>query len=97
MVVYHLRGWLSNTPEPLTRVFTQGLQVRRAENELPHALYYAAIFVTNTTARACLLRDFSKNIDMLEILSLPTVRVLAAEYKNRTEIVLRPLFFMHVI
>jgi tRNA (guanine37-N1)-methyltransferase len=33
----------------------------------------------NTTARAYLLRDFNKNIDMLEILPLPTARVLAAD------------------
>jgi tRNA (guanine37-N1)-methyltransferase len=78
MVVYHLRGYLSNTPEPLIRFFTQGLQVCRAQNELPQARPCATIFAMNTTARAYLLRDFNKNIDMLEILPLPTARVLAA-------------------
>ena len=78
MVVYHLRGYLSNTPEPLTRFFTQGLQVRRAENRLPLICPCATIFVMNTGASAYLSRDPNKNADMLEILLLPTARVLAA-------------------
>ena len=78
MVVYHLRGCLSNTPEPLTRFFTQGLQVFRAENGLPQASPYATIFAMNTSAISYLSREFIKNIDMLEILGLPTARVLSA-------------------
>lgn len=78
MVVYHLRGYLSNTPEPLTRFFTQGLQVRRAENRLPLTRPCATIFVMNTGASAYLSRDPNKNVDMLEILPLPTARVLVA-------------------
>ena len=78
MVVYHLRGYLSNTPEPLTRFFTQGLQVRRAENRLPLICPYATIFIMKSSVIAYLLRDPNKNIDMLEILPLPTARVLTA-------------------
>ena len=78
MVVYHLRGYLSNTPEPLTRFFTQGLQVRRAENRLPQIRRYGTIFAMKSSVVAYLLRDPNKNIDMLEILPLPTARVLAA-------------------
>ena len=78
MVVYHLRGYLSNTPEPLSRFFTQGLQVRRAENRLPQIRRYGTIFAMKSSVVAYLLRDPNKNIDMLEILPLPTARVLAA-------------------
>lgn len=78
MVVYHLRGYLSNTPEPLSRFFTQGLQVRRAANRLPQIRRYGTIFAMKSSVVAYLLRDPNKNIDMLEILPLPTARVLAA-------------------
>jgi len=79
MVVYHLRGYLSNTPEPLNGFFTQGLQVRRAENGLPRARPCATIFVMNTSAYAYLSRNPNKNVDMLEILPLPAARMLAED------------------
>jgi len=78
MVVYHLRGYLSNTPEPLARFFTQGLQVRRAENRLPQIRRYGTIFAMKSSVATYLSRYPNKNIDMLEILPLPTARVLAA-------------------
>ena len=81
MVVYHLRGGLSNTRKPFAGFFTQDLHVIAKEILLPRRQNNATICAMDTTAFNYLAKDRRTNIDMLEILSLPNSIVwFAAEY-----------------
>ena len=73
MVVYHLRGGLSNTREPFAGFFTQDLHVSTPEIKLPHRQDYATISAMDTTAFNYLAKDRRTNIDMLEILRLRSI------------------------
>lgn len=79
IVVYHLAGGLSNAREVLNRFFTLGLQVCLALRGLSIPLQYATIFAMKTIAFNYLSRERTKHIDMLEILEIPSSRVLFAD------------------